>query len=41
MSPFPDEKPPRVAFAMYKRFAIAGVLITLLTAGAVASAGLL
>jgi LCP family protein required for cell wall assembly len=41
MSAFPDEKPPRVAFGMYKRFAIAGVLITLLTAGAVASAGLL
>jgi polyisoprenyl-teichoic acid--peptidoglycan teichoic acid transferase len=41
MSPFPDEKPPRVAFGMYKRFALAGVLITLLTAGAVASAGLL
>src|SRR5205823_3539404 len=34
-------KPPRVAFGMYKRFAIAGVLITLLTAGTVASAGLL
>ena len=41
MSSFPDEKPPRVAFGMYKRFAIAGVLITLLTAGTVASAGLL
>ena len=41
MSPFPDEKPPRVAFGMYKRFAIAGVLIMLLTAGTVASAGLL
>src|SRR4051795_1627711 len=41
MSSFPDDKPPRVAFGMYKRFAIAGVLITLLTAGAVASAGLL
>jgi LCP family protein required for cell wall assembly len=41
MSAFPDEKPPRVAFGMYKRFAVAGVLITLLTAGAVASAGLL
>jgi anionic cell wall polymer biosynthesis LytR-Cps2A-Psr (LCP) family protein len=41
MSPFPDDKPPRVAFGMYKRFAIAGVLITLLTAGTVASAGLL
>jgi LCP family protein required for cell wall assembly len=41
MSAFPDEKPPRVAFGMYKRFAIAGVVITLLTAGAVASAGLL
>jgi polyisoprenyl-teichoic acid--peptidoglycan teichoic acid transferase len=41
MSPFPDEKPPRVAFGMYKRFALAGLLITLLTAGTVASAGLL
>src|SRR3954470_3207531 len=41
MSSFPDDKPPRVAFGMYKRFAIAGVLITLLTAGTVASAGLL
>jgi LCP family protein required for cell wall assembly len=41
MSAFPDEKPPRVAFGMYKRFALAGLLITLLTAGAVASAGLL
>jgi LCP family protein required for cell wall assembly len=41
MSSSPDEKPPRVAFGMYKRFALAGVLITLLTAGAVASAGLL
>jgi polyisoprenyl-teichoic acid--peptidoglycan teichoic acid transferase len=41
MKPSPDEKPPRVAFGMYKRFALAGVLITLLTAGAVASAGLL
>jgi LCP family protein required for cell wall assembly len=37
----PEEKPPRVAFGMYKRFALAGVVITLLTAGAVASAGLL
>jgi polyisoprenyl-teichoic acid--peptidoglycan teichoic acid transferase len=41
MSRSPEEKPPRVAFGMYKRFALAGVLITLLTAGAVASAGLL
>jgi polyisoprenyl-teichoic acid--peptidoglycan teichoic acid transferase len=41
MSRSPEDKPPRVAFAMYKRFALAGVLITLLTAGAVASAGLL
>jgi LCP family protein required for cell wall assembly len=41
MSRSPDDKPPRVAFGMYKRFAIAGVLITVLTAGAVASAGLL
>ena len=41
MSSLPDDKPPRVAFGMYKRFAIAGVLITLLTARTVASAGLL
>jgi polyisoprenyl-teichoic acid--peptidoglycan teichoic acid transferase len=41
MSRSPEDKPPRVAFGMYKRFALAGVLITLLTAGAVASAGLL
>jgi LCP family protein required for cell wall assembly len=41
MSAHQDEKPPRVAWGMYKRFALAGVLITLLTAGAVASAGLL
>jgi polyisoprenyl-teichoic acid--peptidoglycan teichoic acid transferase len=41
MSAHDDDKPPRVAWGMYKRFALAGVLITLLTAGAVASAGLL
>jgi polyisoprenyl-teichoic acid--peptidoglycan teichoic acid transferase len=41
MSRSPEDKPPRVAFGMYKRFALAGLLITLLTAGAVASAGLL
>ncbi|HEX7300771.1 MAG TPA: LCP family protein [Solirubrobacteraceae bacterium] len=41
MSPKDDDKPPRLAWGMYKRFALAGVLITLLTAGAVASAGLL
>ena len=41
MSRSPEDKPPRVAFGMYKRFALAGVVITLLTAGAVASAGLL
>jgi polyisoprenyl-teichoic acid--peptidoglycan teichoic acid transferase len=41
MSANDDDKPPRVAWGMYKRFALAGVLITLLTAGAVASAGLL
>ena len=28
MSPFPDEKPPRVAFGMYKRFALAGAVLT-------------
>jgi polyisoprenyl-teichoic acid--peptidoglycan teichoic acid transferase len=41
MSENDDDKPPRVAWGMYKRFALAGVLITCLTAGAVASAGLL
>jgi polyisoprenyl-teichoic acid--peptidoglycan teichoic acid transferase len=41
MSAHDDDKPPRVAWGMYKRFALAGVLITVLTAGAVASAGLL
>jgi LCP family protein required for cell wall assembly len=41
MSRSPEDKPPRVAFGMYKRFALAGVVITVLTAGAVASAGLL
>jgi polyisoprenyl-teichoic acid--peptidoglycan teichoic acid transferase len=41
MTSSPNEKPPRVAFGMYKRFAIAGLLITLLTAGTVASAGLI
>jgi LCP family protein required for cell wall assembly len=41
MSANDDDKPPRVAWGMYKRFALAGVLITVLTAGAVASAGLL
>jgi polyisoprenyl-teichoic acid--peptidoglycan teichoic acid transferase len=41
MSVNDDDKPPRVAWGMYKRFALAGVLITCLTAGAVASAGLL
>ena len=37
----PTNKPPRVALGMYKRFALAGVLITLLTAATVASAALL
>jgi LCP family protein required for cell wall assembly len=37
----PDDKPPRLAWGMYKRFLLAGVLLTLLTAAAVASAGLL
>jgi polyisoprenyl-teichoic acid--peptidoglycan teichoic acid transferase len=41
MSAVPDDKPPRLAWGMYKRFALAGVLLTLLTAAAVASAGLL
>jgi polyisoprenyl-teichoic acid--peptidoglycan teichoic acid transferase len=41
MSTNPDDKPPRVAFGMYKRFALAAVIITVLTAATVASAGLL
>src|SRR5512132_822374 len=41
MSAEEDDKPPRVAWGMYKRFALGALLITLLTAGAVASAGLL
>jgi polyisoprenyl-teichoic acid--peptidoglycan teichoic acid transferase len=41
MSEIPDDKPPRVAFGMYKRFALAAVIITLLTTATVASAGLL
>jgi polyisoprenyl-teichoic acid--peptidoglycan teichoic acid transferase len=36
-----DDKPPRPGRSMLKRFALAGTLITLLTAGSVASAGLL
>jgi polyisoprenyl-teichoic acid--peptidoglycan teichoic acid transferase len=41
MSVEDDDKPPRVAWGMYKRFAIGALLIVVLTAGAVASAGLL
>ncbi|MEA2278491.1 MAG: polyisoprenyl-teichoic acid--peptidoglycan teichoic acid transferase [Solirubrobacteraceae bacterium] len=40
MSSFED-KPPRLAFGMYKRFALAAVIISVLGAGTVASAGLL
>jgi LCP family protein required for cell wall assembly len=39
--PAGPERPPRVGFAIYKRFALAGLLIALLTGGAVATAGLL
>jgi LCP family protein required for cell wall assembly len=41
MSAIGDDKPPRLARTMYKRFALAGVLIVMLSAGTVASAGLL
>jgi polyisoprenyl-teichoic acid--peptidoglycan teichoic acid transferase len=41
MSVEKDDKPPRVAWGMYKRFALGALLIVLFTAGAVASAGLL
>jgi LCP family protein required for cell wall assembly len=37
----PDEKPPRAAWGMYQRAALAGVLIVLMTAASVATAGLL
>jgi LCP family protein required for cell wall assembly len=35
------DRPPRVAFSIYKRFALAGMLIVVLTAASVATAGLL
>jgi polyisoprenyl-teichoic acid--peptidoglycan teichoic acid transferase len=41
VSALDDDKPPRLARGMLLRFALAGVLITLLSAGTVASAGLL
>lgn len=41
MSVYGDDKPPRISRGMYQRFAIAAVLIVVLSAGAVASAGLL
>lgn len=37
----PDEKPPRAAWHIYQRYAIAGALIVLLTAASVATAGLM
>lgn len=40
MSAPPFEKPPRVAWGLYRRFALAGALIVPLTAAAVATAGL-
>jgi polyisoprenyl-teichoic acid--peptidoglycan teichoic acid transferase len=40
MSTFED-KPPRLAFGMYKRFALAALVIAVATAGSVAAAGLL
>jgi len=41
MSALGDDKPPRVAFGMYKRFALGALLITLACSGTVATAGLL
>ncbi len=41
MTDVEDDKPPRPSRGMLKRFALAGVLITLLSAATVASAGLL
>lgn len=41
MSVYGDDKPPRLARGMYKRFALASVVIVLLGAATVASAGLL
>jgi polyisoprenyl-teichoic acid--peptidoglycan teichoic acid transferase len=41
MSAIDDQKPPRLAFGMYKRFALGALLITLASSGAVATAGLL
>jgi LCP family protein required for cell wall assembly len=41
MATVDDEKPPRPGRGMLKRFALAGVLIAVLSAGTVASAGLL
>jgi len=37
----PEQRPPRVAWGIYQRAALAGVLIALLTAASVATAGLL
>lgn len=41
MSSAPDERPPRLAVGMFKRFALAGVIIACLAAATVASAVLL
>jgi polyisoprenyl-teichoic acid--peptidoglycan teichoic acid transferase len=41
MSAIEDDKPPRLALGMYKRFALGALIITLACSGAVATAGLL
>jgi LCP family protein required for cell wall assembly len=41
VNPLLPERPPRVAFGIYKRIALAGALIALMTAGGVATAALL
>jgi LCP family protein required for cell wall assembly len=41
MSSFEDNRPPRLAWSLYKRFALAAVVIVIGTAGTVATAGLL
>lgn len=41
MSTIPDDRPPRLAWSLYKRFALAALVIALCTAGTVATAGLL
>jgi LCP family protein required for cell wall assembly len=41
MSAFEDNRPPRLAWGMYKRFALGAIVIVLCTAGAVSTAALL